>query len=325
MKAVLYLYRRADPAVRLAEEFPDLDWEIVWSAAEAGAAIGDADILVMTNRICTSELGGILNKRMTPRLKWVHYVSAGIERGWAMGLPARLLVSNASGAKAPVISEHAMTLLLAIARRLPDMRRAQKAHQWQRIEINPLMLSLEGATVTIVGLGGVGREVARKLKAFDARVFVVSRAGAGDANIDRIFPREQINDALSRSDAVIVCTNADPSSLHMIGAAQFAAMKPGSYIVNVARGEILDEAALIEALRSRHIGGAGLDVAEIEPPEPDNPLFEMENVILSPHVAGGGSTGYARQKEIFAENLRRFRAEEPLYTPCRPPIAELVR
>lgn len=244
MKAVLYLYRRADPAVRFVDDFPELEWTVVWSAEEAGDAVGDADILVMTNRICTPELAAILHRRITARLKWVHYVSAGIERGWAMGLPDRLLVSNASGAKAPVISEHAMMLLLAIARRVPEIRRAQKAHQWQRIEINPLMLSLEGATVTVVGLGGVAREVARKLKAFDARVFVVSRTDATVANVDRVFPRERIDDALSQSDAVVVCTNADASSLHMIGAAQFAAMKPGSYIVNVARGEILDEAAL---------------------------------------------------------------------------------
>lgn len=325
MKAVLYLYRRADPAARFVDDFPELEWTVVWSAEEAGDAVGDADILVMTNRICTPELAAILRRRITARLKWVHYVSAGIERGWAMGLPDRLLVSNASGAKAPVISEHAMMLLLAIARRVPEIRRAQKAHQWQRIEINPLMLSLEGATVTVVGLGGVAREVARKLKAFDARVFAVSRTDATVANVDRVFPRERIDDALSQSDAVVVCTNADASSLHMIGAAQFAAMKPGSYIVNVARGEILDEAALVAALKSGHLGGAGLDVAEIEPPAADNPLFDMENVILSPHVAGGGSTGYARQKEIFAENLRRFRSGEPLFTPCRPGVAVLAQ
>lgn len=319
MKAVLYVYRRADPVVRFVDDFPDIDWSVVWSPEDVDRELGDADLLVLTNRICTPDLAAVLKRHGGGLLKWVHFVSAGIERGLGMDLAEHLLVSNASGAKAPVISEHALTLLLALGRRLRDMRRAQKEHRWARLDINPLMLSLEGATVCLFGLGGIGREVARKLKAFDARVLAVSRAdSAGDPNVDRVFARDRMNEALEQSDAVIVCTNADDSSIHMLGEAQFSVMKTGAYVVNVARGEILDEAALIAALQSGKLGGAGLDVTEVEPPEPGNPLFEMENVILSPHVAGGGSTGYARQKDIFAENLKRFRAGRSLLTDCRP-------
>jgi phosphoglycerate dehydrogenase-like enzyme len=317
MRAVLYTFRRNDPVLRFVEAFPELEWSVVWSPVEAAGALGRADVVVLSNRICTPELGDVLRRHRSPSLGWIHFLSAGIERGLAMGLPAGVPVSNSGGAKAGVIAEHAMTLLPAIARRLPDMRRAQSAHRWARLEINPLMRSLEGATVCIVGLGGVGRELARKLKAFDARVVAVSRTG-NDPNVDRLFSRARMNEALAEADAVVVCTNADESSLRMLGTAQFAAMKAGAYLVNVARGEILDEAALAAALEAGRLAGAGLDVLETEPPATGNPLWDMENVILSPHVAGGGATGYARQKEIFAENLRRFRTGERLFTSHQP-------
>jgi phosphoglycerate dehydrogenase-like enzyme len=175
------------------------------------------------------------------------------------------------------------------------------------------MRSLEGATVCIFGLGAVGHDLVRKLRAFDARVIAVSRAGA-DPAIDQVFPREQIHAALAQADAIILCTNSDSSSRRMIDAAAISAMKKGAILINVARGELVDEAAMIAALHSGHLAAAGLDVTDPEPPSPANPLFDMPNVILSPHCAGGGSpAGTAgRQAKLFSENFRRFRSGEAL-------------
>ena len=134
-----------------------------------------------------------------------------------------------------------------------------------------------------------------------------------------MFPRERLHEALAIADAVAICTSGDETSHHMIGAAEFAAMKPGAVIVNVARGSIIDEAALIAALREGRIAGAGLDVAETEPMAAANPLWDMPNVIVTPHVAGQGSSGYPQQRKLFGENLARFRDGKPMLNECKVP------
>src|SRR4051812_14678933 len=156
MKAVLYPFALPDPAEKLAEDFPDLDWVAVASAAELDRELADTDILLLSNRTCSAETGAALRKHDGGRLRWIHFTSAGLERGIEMGLPAHLPITTSAGAKAPVIAEHAMTLLLAMMRRLPELRRAQTAHRWIRQDINRRMASLEDATVAIIGLGAVG-------------------------------------------------------------------------------------------------------------------------------------------------------------------------
>jgi phosphoglycerate dehydrogenase-like enzyme len=157
------------------------------------------------------------------------------------------------------------------------------------------------------------------LQAFDARVIAVSRTTADAVDLAAVYPRERRREALALADAVVICTAGDETSYHMIGAAEIAAMKPGAYLVNVARGEIVDEAVLIAALREGRLAGAGLDVNEVEPLPPDSPLWDMPNVILSPHVAGGGSTGYFMHRKLFEQNLARLKAGEPLINECKVP------
>jgi D-2-hydroxyacid dehydrogenase (NADP+) len=313
MKGLFCAFRKDERLLRLTRDFDEIDWRIAHSPDDVAAMIADAQLLVLNNRICTPQMGAVLRSAPAPRLAWIHFVTAGVEMGLAMGLPPGPRVSCSAGTNGPVLAEHAVTLLLATMRRFADIHRGQAAHEWRRFAIARAIRSLEGARVCIVGLGAVGREAARKLRAFDADVIAVSRGGS-DPNVSHVYPRERLPEALSQSDALMVCTNSEASSHHLIDAAAIAAMKPGGFVVNMARGEIIDEAALIEALRCGHVAGAGLDVTEGEPPSPSNPLWDMPTVILSPHVSGGGSGegSYRRQKELFAENLRRFRAGEPL-------------
>jgi phosphoglycerate dehydrogenase-like enzyme len=188
-----------------------------------------------------------------------------------------------------------------------------------REETNAKMRTLEGATVCVIGRGAIGREVVRKLKAFDARPIAVSRTTSDAGDLAAVFPRERIREALAEADAVVIVTAGDESSFHLIGSAEFAAMKPTAYMVNTARGEIIDETALIAALRSRRIAGAGLDVFETEPLPADSPLWDMPNVIMSPHIAGGGSDGYFMHRKLFAENLERLTQGQPLINECKVP------
>jgi phosphoglycerate dehydrogenase-like enzyme len=195
----------------------------------------------------------------------------------------------------------------------------QRAHDWRRAEMTKQVASIEGATVCVIGRGPIGRELARKLKGVNARPIAVSRTADSDDVVEQVFPRERLADALAIADAVAICTAGDESSRHMIGEAAFAAMKPGAVIVNVARGSIIDEAALTVALRDGHLGGAGLDVAGTEPMDKNNPLWDMPNVIITPHVAGQGSTGYPQQRKLFADNLARFRDGKPMINLCQVP------
>jgi D-2-hydroxyacid dehydrogenase (NADP+) len=317
MKAVIYPFGLKEPSTQLVQDFSQLQWAVVSSPEELALEIGEASIYVTSNRVCTPAVGAALRRGRA--LRWVHFTSAGIERGLAMGLPDGVTVTNSTGVKTTMVSEHAMTLLLALVRRMPDSGEGQRAHRWRREEINRKVGTLEGATVCIIGLGNIGRELARKLRAFDARPIGVSRAGTAAGDIEAVFPRERLREALAMSDAVVITTSGDETSRHMIGAAELAAMKPTAFIVNVARGNIIVEAALIDALRGGQLAGAGLDVADAEPPAADNPLWDMRNVIMSPHIAGGGSTGYPQHKKLFAENLERFCAGQPLLNECPVP------
>jgi phosphoglycerate dehydrogenase-like enzyme len=319
MKAVIYPFRTDDAIKRFVQDFPELQWAIVRSPEELGREIADADILVTSNRVCDQAYGEAL-KRHARRLRWMFFSSSGIERGVAAGIPDGVRVSNSTGVKATMVSEHAVTLLLALLRQLPENGRHQRAHKFTREETNPKMRTLEGATVCIIGRGAIGREVVRKVKAFDARPITVSRTTSDADDLAAVFPRERICEALAQSDAVVIVTIADETTFHMIGAAELAAMKPSAFIVNTARGEIIDEAALIAALREGRIAGAGLDVFEAEPLPADSPLWDMPNVITSPHIAGGGSDGYFMHKKLFAQNLDRLRKGEPLINECKIPV-----
>jgi phosphoglycerate dehydrogenase-like enzyme len=317
MKAVLYPFGPQEPIVGLVRDFPQLQWAIVASPEDVAREIGEAAILVTSNRVCSAAYGEAL-RRCAPRtLQWIHFTSAGIDRGLRMGLPAWATVTNATGVKAAMVSEHALALLLALVRRLPEFAADQRARRWRHEEAMAQVGTLEGAVVCVVGLGAIGRAVARKAAAFDARVIAVSRAGAAGDAVEQVFAREQIAQALALADAVVICTSSEPESFHLIDAAALAALRPKALLVNVARGDIVDGAALIAALQAGRLGGAALDVAEVEPLSPASPRWDLPNVIISPHIAGGGSSGYPQQRVLFGKNLLRFAAGEPLVNVCR--------
>jgi phosphoglycerate dehydrogenase-like enzyme len=320
MKAVLYPFGQDEPIVALTRDFAQLQWAVVGSPAEVAREIADATILVTSNRVCSAAYGEALRANATSLLRWIHFTSAGIDGGLRMGLPARVTVTNSTGVKAAMVSEHALALLLALVRGLPGLQADQHARRWRHDAVFAAMRTLEGAVVCIIGLGSIGRAVARKAKAFDARVIAVSRAGSAGGDIDEVFPRQRIADALARADAVVICTSSEATSHHLIDADALAAMAPGALLVNVARGDLVDGAALVAALQAGRLAGAALDVTEVEPPQTTSPLWELPNVIISPHVAGGGSTGYAQQKALFAENLARLAAGEPLRNVCHVPM-----
>jgi phosphoglycerate dehydrogenase-like enzyme len=318
MKALLFPFGPTESSAQLPKDFPELDWTIVASPEDVARAVPGAAIYVTSNRTCSPATGEAL-RRYGNALRWLHFTSAGIDNGIAMGIPDGLIVTNSAGVRAGNVSEHALLLLLALTRRLSSLMACQRAHDWLRAEMTRQITSLEDAVVCVIGRGPIGRELARKLKAVNARPIAVSRTPDPDDVVEQVFPRERLHEALAIADAVAICTSGDEASHHMFGAAEFAAMKPGAVIVNVARGSIIDETALTVALKQSRIAGAGLDVAETEPMAPGNPLWDLPNVIISPHVAGQGSSGYPQQRKLFGDNLARFKAGKPMLNECKLP------
>ena len=247
-------------------------------------------------------------------VRWMHFISAGREGYEELGWPPGIVVTYAGGGVAPAVAEHAMALMLALGRRVPDMVSVIMARKaWDRTLVAPQSRSLEGGTLAIVGYGHIGRELAKRAKAFDMRVVTISRSPRVEENVDEALPLSSLHAGLAQADVVAVSIALTPETTHLLGDKEFAACKPGALLVNVARGPVLDQAALVRALRSGQIGGAGLDVSDPEPLPADDPLWDAPNVLVSPHFAGSGSPrSVQRLADGVVSNLRKFMAGERL-------------
>ena len=241
-----------------------------------------------------------------PRLKWVQTMSAGVDRFARMDIwQSPVILSGVSGIHATPIGEFVLEFMLMFAKQAPLCFRMKQKHEWKRF----MPGVLRGKTVGIVGLGSIGREVARLSKAFGMRVIATRRSAkkAGQARyVDTLLPAKQLKQLLAESDFVVICTPLTPETYGLIGEEEVRAMKSTAYLINIARGGMVDEEALIRALNEKWIAGAGLDVTATEPLPPDSRLWDFDNVILSPHVAGGMEDYMKHATGIFCENLRSY-------------------
>ena len=200
--------------------------------------------------------------------------------------------------------------LLALARNFPDSVRGQDRGRWAQQEIwdKPQHLTeLNGKVLLIVGYGSIGREVAKRAMAFEMRVWGVTRSGAGErTHVEKIFAAAQLREALPGADYVLICAPETAETKHLIGAAQIARMKRGARVINVGRGSLLDEAALVQALESGALGGAALDVAQTEPLPAESPLWKAPNLFITPHTSGVSDRLWDRQAAILIELLERW-------------------
>jgi phosphoglycerate dehydrogenase-like enzyme len=311
MSVLFHLPSNASLIPRLRAAFPDLRTDVAATPAQLAERIGDAEVLIIPNGQYNAEVAAAVKARGR-RLKWIQFTTAGIDWAIKAGLPDGVIITNASGFNAGTVSEHALALMLAVARNLPASVRARADRQWPRRAMMDTMRPLEGATLMLVGLGAIGRAIAHKAKAFDMRVIGISRSTEPVPHVDELRPRARIVETAGEADVIALAVNYDASTHRIIGRDAIAAMKPTAIVVNIARGQLIDEAALIDALAAGRIFGAGLDVAEAEPPAPESPLWTLPNVMLTPHAAGGGGEKIDKLFEIVAENLRRWIAGEPL-------------
>ena len=297
---------------RLADSFPDVSFTSATSDPESYMpAIGKSDVIIASNGFFTAMSCGAIRER-APRLRWIQFTTAGTDKGLKHGLPDLLMITTASGAHTSSVSEHAMTLMLALVRRLNEAAAAQRERRWRREELFPRIATLDGATLLIIGLGSIGREVARKAKVFGMRVVGISRNAAPSAAFDAVWPRERLGEALAMADVVVISASYDAEAHHLLSAEKLARMKRSAILVNVARGAIVDEAALADCLARGRIAGAALDVTEQQPLPSDSPLWTLPNVIVTPHVAGAGGGKVGKLFDIIADNMQRFLSGQEL-------------
>ena len=250
-----------------------------------------------------------------PALKWVQLASAGSDQTARSGiLRARpdLLVTTASGVHEVPISEHIVGMILYFSRGFDRAVRNQLAHKWERYPLGETY----GKTVCLVGYGPIARRTAALCKALGMRAFAVRASLAeqqpGVEAIERFYPLRDLDAVLAESDYVVIAAPRTPQSEGMIGAGQFNAMKSGAVLVNISRGALVDEDALVQALREGRLAGAGLDVFAREPLPESSLLWDMPNVLITPHTAGSNPHYNRRATELFCDNLARFLHGEPL-------------
>ena len=245
------------------------------------------------------------------KLKWIHSTAAGVAQLMYPELrDSGIMVTNPSGIFSVPMAEHTMGLLLALARNFPDSVRQQDAARWAQQELwdKPQHLTeINGKLLLIAGYGSIGREVAKRAKAFGMRVWGVTRSGEGErTHTDKIFPVAKLHEALPEADYVLIAAPETPETRHLIGAAEIAKMKRGARLINVGRGSLLDEAAMLRALESGALGGAAIDVAKLEPLPAESPLWKAPNLLITPHTSGVSDRLWDRQTAVLIDLLESW-------------------
>ena len=274
-----------------------------------------------------------------PRLRWVHIHTAGVDHVLEHPLFAegKFVFTNASGIHTTNIAEYVFMMMLAFGHRLPALLAFQREHRWPAEERSATLLPLElrGSTLGIVGYGSIGREIAHVAQAFGMEVLATKRdvrqpedastryriPGTGDpegAYFHRLYPPEALVSMVRECDFVVLTVPLTDTTRGMVSAEVLAAMKPTAYLINVSRGDVVDEEALVQALQKKRLAGAALDVFATEPLPAESPLWELPNVILSPHIAGEMADYNGKAAHLFIENLKRYVAGEPLLNQVDP-------
>lgn len=274
---------------------------------------------------------GDFDLQQVPALRWVQVDSAGVNLLQGTQLwKSEITITSANGVHAIQIAEHVFAVLLALSHQLPLAQRLQKSAHWAdtaELELFQQPTELAGMTLGIVGYGAIGRQVARLAQAFGMRVLATKRAdrpasfdgwtptGTGDPDgtlPEQFYSLDELHSMLSACDAVVLALPLSKATQHIIGAAALAAMRPHALLVNIARGALIDQHALIAALQEHRLGGAALDVTDPEPLPAESPLWKLDNVLITPHIAGFSRFYNDRIVELFSENLSRYIRGEPL-------------
>ena len=250
------------------------------------------------------------------QLKWIHFGVAGLEHSlFPKLLKSKTTITNASGVHAGPISEFVISTILYFAKQFKDCQKFMQTKNWTQWQVAKQMVQLKGKTIGIIGFGSLGKAIAKKAKAFDMKVIATRRLQKKvehKKTVDELIPVSNLSHLLKNSDFVVIACPLTPVTKNMIGKRELSEMKSTAFIINIARGEIINEAALINALQNKTLAGAALDVFDKEPLPKESPLFALDNVFLSPHISGNFPEYQHDVMVQFADNLNRYLAGKDL-------------
>jgi D-2-hydroxyacid dehydrogenase (NADP+) len=298
-------------ASRLRQRWPEMNVVHLPHYDALGSEIGDADIYVGFS-IRPEQFA------LARKLKWIHSTAAAV--GQLMYPAVRqsgIAVTNARGVHSVPMAEHILGTLVALARRLPDCLRYQQQRRWAQQELWDAPVrprELNGSVLLFIGFGSIGRATAKLARPLGVRVWAITRSGHADPQLaDRIFPASELHAVLAQADFIVLAAPETSATRKLIGAREFAVMKKTAYFMNVARGALVDEAALLAALEEQRIAGAAIDVASEEPLPPENALWKLPNLLITPHISAITGRLWERQADLLMENLDHwFRGRELL-------------
>jgi phosphoglycerate dehydrogenase-like enzyme len=295
------LIRDADPGAEVVTISPG-----GWSGGPAGAeaAYVSVDSLIDGSvQLLIEELPRL------SRLRWVHTFSIGVDDpSFRLIVDRGITLTNGAGTQSMPMAQYVLLMMLHHVKGMASWERNQAQRQWARSPSD----ELTGKTVALLGLGGIGAEVARLAKALQMRVVGLRRRPDPVDNVDELLPADAVGELCARADFLVVCAPLTTATKGIIGAAELARMKPTAYLINVARGPLIVESALVETLRGRRIAGAALDVFDVEPLPPDHELWSLPNVVITPHTSPASPMHLVRGTHLFVENLRRCVDGKPL-------------
>ncbi len=292
---------------RLDREFPDIDFIRAYTRDEKRRHITDADVFYGWP---DAELIAAAH-----RLRWIHIPGMGVDQFLRTpgASDVQITVTNSPGAHTNPIADHVLAMILAFAHRLPEMIDDRRARAWDPPKYSFRILELNGSVLGLLGLGGIGRAVAERAMSFGMQVYAVDPSPIETpAGVRGVWDIDRLDELLGMADWFVVTAPLIPETSGLVDAGRVAAMKKGAHLIVISRGGIVDEAAVAEALASGHLAGAGLDATGIEPLPAESPLWDLDNVILSPHVSGDTPALASERERIFLANLRRFIDGEPL-------------
>jgi phosphoglycerate dehydrogenase-like enzyme len=317
MKILIATYHRLDLWVapewfssRLTKDFPEIEVVRLTNYDGIDQEISDAEI-AFTSSLRPEQF------RAAHNLRWIHSPAAAVHQLLSPELVnSDLILTNAREVHGPVVAEQVIAMMFALAKLIPQDVRFQQQRIWGQEMIWESyrgLRELDEATLGLVGYGSIGRNVARHAANLGMRVICVRRRATEKPEfVDEVLPSSGLDEMLAVADYVVLATPVTPATRNMIGREQLAQMKPEAFLINVGRGSLIDESALYEALNEKKIGGAALDVFEEEPLPPESQLWNLENLLITPHTAGMTQKLWERHYTLFSENLRRYFSGQPL-------------
>jgi phosphoglycerate dehydrogenase-like enzyme len=298
---------RQDRVDQIRARFPDVEFVVPANRDELLDQVGDTDAVF--GRLSNTEF------LAAEKLRWIQSASAGVEWMWDIPSIANsdVVVTNMRGAHAETIADHTFGLLLTLTRGLLEFRDAHDRHEWVRGQVKVPLVCLRGMTMAILGFGNIGKQIAKRAVGFDLTIFGVDvQPVEPTEGVESVWPISRLTEACRRADILVISAPITPETRGLVGREQLQAMKQGSYVVAVSRGGIVDEPALIEALESGHLAGAGLDVTNVEPLPANDPLWNAPRLLITPHNSAASSITTDLVWGMLAENIVRFQRGETL-------------